>query len=70
MEMFNRGIRFREMCGDYLTCLDAFEHWQESDRVEANARQQEREILLHELEREIVREVDHSSRSEKFIIYT
>jgi len=51
---------FREVCEDYLTCLDALEHWQQSDRAESASRKKEYEMLLGELEEEIILNLNSS----------
>lgn len=57
---FHDDGTFREVCEDYLTCLDALEYWQQSDRAEFASRKKEYEMLLGELEEEILRNFNSS----------
>ena len=50
--------KFKTICEDYLTCLEAFRYWERSEGRDAKNRRKEYGALLKELEDEILQNLD------------
>ena len=50
---------FQTLCSDYHQCSNALSFWKKSDLCEAPQRREEYETLLHELESEILMNLDN-----------
>lgn len=58
--LFNNNESFKTLCGDYHRCAEALQYWKQSSDENARARVREYEALLHELEEEILQNVNES----------
>jgi dsDNA-specific endonuclease/ATPase MutS2 len=52
---------FQTLCSDYRKCVEAHQHWNESDSKEASALRKEYADLLEELELEIMQYMNEHS---------
>jgi adenosylmethionine-8-amino-7-oxononanoate aminotransferase len=57
---FRDSPTFRGLCGDYLACVAALEHWQAATSEEAPRRAAEYAELLGELTQEVERHLRYS----------
>ena len=58
--LFKNNESFKILCKDYHRCGETLQHWNRSLDEVAPARVREYEALLHELEEEILQNVDAS----------
>jgi hypothetical protein len=52
--LFRESESFQTMCEDYLKCVKALDHWNQSDEDIANTRRNEYSAIIQELEEEIL----------------
>lgn len=57
--LYTRSESFRSLCDDIRECLAALETWSQSMAEEAPAYRKEFAILLHELEEELLEDVNN-----------
>jgi hypothetical protein len=56
--LFKESESFQTMCEDYLKCVKALDHWNQSGMDIAPLRREEYSVLMQELEEEILEELN------------
>lgn len=54
IKLFRERDSFQTMCEDYLKCIKALDHWNQSEKDIATARRNEYSAIIQELEEEIL----------------
>ena len=54
IQLFRKSDSFRTMCEDYLKCVKALYHWNQSEEDIATTRRNEYSDIIQELEEEIL----------------
>jgi hypothetical protein len=60
-KLFRESEEFQTLCEDYLRCVKALRHWNQSLEEDAPARRREYAALLKELEEEIMQNLNEST---------
>ncbi|MGW8325032.1 MAG: hypothetical protein ACWGNI_04945 [Desulfobacterales bacterium] len=54
IQLFRESDSFQTMCEDYLNCVKALDHWNQSEEDIATTRRNEYSAIIQELEEEIL----------------
>lgn len=54
IQLFRESDNFQTMCEDYLKCIKALDHWNQSEEDIATTRRNEYSTITQELEEEIL----------------
>jgi len=54
IQLFRESDNFQTMCEDYLKCIKALDHWNQSEEDIATTRRNEYSTIAQELEEEIL----------------
>ena len=58
--LYGNSYSFRTMCEDIQKCKDAYQHWSQSESIDAKKRSEEYRELLQSLELEISQYIERS----------